>query len=314
MDSQDNIIPNIFFSPELEHFYQINYYLNKKIRQVVNNKLDQFIDDFKEELGLLLSISFGIFLFILFFQPFPFVGFDFNNSLLVIAGMGTIVFLIMVLIRITLPSILRRRINDSKTFILPSYFIGFIILVLSSVAFVFYLRYVGMVTITFFITVKVVLICFAPPLALGLSDLVDDLKQQNEMLIVEKKIIQKQVERYEEDILNKTIEFISENSSENFSLLIAEVAFIKSADNYVEIVYKEGVTYKKKLIRNTLRNVELQIKQYSNFLRCHRICIVNLHYIEKLFNSDGNHWLTIKGYDEQVPVSRQYLLKLKEAL
>jgi DNA-binding LytR/AlgR family response regulator len=280
----------------------------------VNNKLDQFIDDFKTELGLLLSISFGIFLFILFFQPFPFVRFDFNNSLLFVAGMGTIIFMIMVLVRITIPSILRRRNKNDGTFKLPSYLIGFIILALSSVALVFYLRYVGMVTITFFITVKIVLICFVSPLSLSLSDLVDELKQQNEMLIVEKKIIQKQVEKYEEDMLNKSLEFISENSSENFSLLIAEVAFIKSADNYVEIVYKEGVTYKKKLIRNTLKNVELQIKQYSNFLRCHRICIVNLHYIEKLFSSDGNHWLTIKGYDEKVPVSRQYLLKLKEAL
>jgi DNA-binding LytR/AlgR family response regulator len=280
----------------------------------VNNKLDQFIDDFKVELGLLLSISIGIFLFILFFQPFPFIGLDFNNSLLFVAGMGTIIFVIMVLVRITIPSILRRRNQTGRTFKLPPYLIGFIILALSSVALVFYLRYVGMVTITFFITVKVVLICFVSPLSLSLSDLVDNLKQQNEMLIVEKKIIQKQVEKYEEDILNKSIEFISENSSENFSLLIAEVAFVKSADNYVEIVYKEGATYKKKLIRNTLKNVELQIKQYSNFLRCHRICIVNLHYIERLFSSDGNHWLTIKGYDEKVPVSRQYLLKLKEAL
>jgi DNA-binding LytR/AlgR family response regulator len=280
----------------------------------VNNKFDQFIYHIKEELGLLLSISFGVFLFILFFQPFPFVGFDFNDSLLFVAGLGAIVFIIMVLVRITIPVIFQRKNQESSIFILPVYSVGFIILILSSVAFVFYLRYVGIVAITFFITVKVVLVCCAPPLALALFDLVNELKQQNEMLIVEKKIVQKQVEKYEEDILNKLIEFVSENRDENFSLLIAEVAFIKSADNYVEIVYKEGDTYKKKLVRNTLKNVELQIKQYSNFLRCHRICIVNLHYIEKLFNSDGNHWLTIKGYDEQVPVSRQYLLKLKEAL
>ena len=280
----------------------------------MNNKLDQFIDDFKEELGLLLSISFGIFLFILFFQPFPFIGFDFNDSLLFVAGMGSIVFIIMVLVRITIPSIFRRRNQDIKTFVLPSYFIGFIILVLSSVALVFYLRYVGEVTITFFITVKVILICFVPPLSLGLSDFVNELKQENEMLIVEKKIIQKQVDKYEEDILNKSIEFQSDNSSENFSLLVSEVVFIKSADNYVEIVYKEDLSLKKKLIRNTLKNIEFQIRPFSNFIRCHRICIVNLHYIEKLLSNNSNHWLTIKGYDEQVPVSRQYLLKLKEAL
>jgi DNA-binding LytR/AlgR family response regulator len=82
----------------------------------------------------------------------------------------------------------------------------------------------------------------------------------------------------------------------------------------VEIVYKEGTAYRKKLIRNTMKNIELQIRQYSNFIRCHRVCIVNLHFIEKLNRDEHNHWLTIKGLDEPIPVSRQYLLKLREAL
>lgn len=278
------------------------------------SKLEQLIDDVKEELGLLLSISFGIFLFVLFFQPFPFVGFDLDNSLLFVGGLSIIVFFIMVLIRITIPRLLRRNKEDSELLLLPSYLKGFVILLLNSVAFVFYLRYVGEVGITFFITFKAVLICFAPPIILTISDKIDELKQQNEMLIIERKIIQKQIEKYEEDILNKTIEFSSENNTENLDLLVSEVAFIKSADNYVEIVYKEGETFRKKLIRNTLKNIELQIKQYSNFLRCHRICIVNLHYIERLTTNNNNHWLIIKGFNEQVPVSRQYLLKLKEAL
>lgn len=280
----------------------------------MNNKIEQLISDVKEELGLLLSISFGVFLFVLFFQPFPFNGFDFNNSLLFVGGLGTIVFFIMVLIRITIPRLLKKNNQESQLLLLPAYLNGFAIFALSSVAFVFYLRYVGLVNITFFIAFKVVLICLGPPLLLNISDVINELREQNEMLIVENKIMQKQVEKYQEDILNKSIEFVSENNSENFSLLIAEVVYIKSADNYVEIAYKEGEFYKKKLIRNTLKNIEFQLKQYSNFIRCHRICIVNLYFIEKLNRSNNNHWLTIKVSEEQVPVSRQYLLKLKEAL
>jgi DNA-binding LytR/AlgR family response regulator len=282
--------------------------------KTVNNKLDQLIDDLKEELGILLSISFGVFLFTLFFQPFPFIGFDLEDSLLFVGGLGAIVFIITVLIRITIPRLLHREKLESQVLIIPPYLTGFIIFLLSSVSFVFYLRYVGMVNITFIIVFKAALICLAPPFVLSIADLINELKRQNELLIIEKKIMQKQVEKYEEDFLNKTIEFVSENSSENFSLLISEVALIKSAENYVEIVYKDGDYYRKKLIRNTLKNIELQIKQYSNFLRCHRICIVNLHYIEKLNRNNTNHWLTIKGFEEQVPVSRQYLLKIREAL
>ena len=296
---------NIFPKKILSRYYIVSR---------VIKKLDQLVEDVKEELGLLLSISFGVFLFILFFQPFPIVGLEFNNILLFVGGIGTIVFLIMVLIRITIPRIFRNPNDQSNGIVFPPYFKGFAILVLSSVALVFYIRYVGMVSITFFITFKVVLICLTPPLILNFFDVIIDLKEQNEALIVERKIIQKQIERYEEDLLNKSIEFTSENSSESLNLLVSEVALIKSADNYVEIVYKEGDNLKKKLIRNTLKNIELQIKQYSNFIRCHRICIVNLHYIERLTRNNSNHWLLIRGFDEPVPVSRQYLLKLKEAL
>jgi DNA-binding LytR/AlgR family response regulator len=173
---------------------------------------------------------------------------------------------------------------------------------------------VGLTEITFYIVFEIVLICIVPPVVIKLFDSFNELIKENASLILERKIIQGKIEKYEEDNLNKSIEFISENRAEVISLLISEVAFIQAADNYVEIVYMEGDSYKKKLIRNTLKSVEVQIKQYSNFIRCHRACIVNMHYIEKLNQDFSNHWITIKGYNERIPVSRQYLLKLREAL
>lgn len=286
---------------------------------MLKKRLNQLIEDLKDQIGLLLSISFGLFLFVLFFQPFSFNKFDFNNSLIFVAGLGMIVFILIAVIRIIVPGIFyqnqeKRNDQENKMFILPAYFSGFVILVLATLAFVFYLRYVGGVSINFFLVIRIILICLVPPFILGIYDFVQELKQQNELLIIERKSIQKQVEKYEEDLLNKSIEFISENNSENFSLLISEVIFIRSADNYVEIIYQEGDGYRKKLIRNTMRNIELQIRQYSNFIRCHRTCIVNLHYVDKISRNNTNNWLVIKGYDEQLPVSRQYLLKIKEAI
>ena len=278
----------------------------------MNKKLNQLIYLLKEDMRIFLSISFGVFLFVLFFQPFLLDRFDFSNRLLFVAGLGAIVFLFMVLVRIAFPWLIQNYDQSNHEPVLPYYIGSFIILALSSVGFAFYLHYVGLVSISFYIMFKVVLICLAPPVSLRLYDAVKELKQQNESLIKEKEIIQKQIEKYEDDYLNKSIEFISENSTGNLNLLITDIAFIKSADNYVEIAYKEGDDFKKKLMRNTLKNIEQQIKPYSNFIRCHRICIVNTHYIEKLNRNYNNHWLTIKGYNEQIPVSRQYLLKLKE--
>ncbi len=94
----------------------------------------------------------------------------------------------------------------------------------------------------------------------------------------------------------------------------SDVVFINSADNYVEIHYKEDKKIKKKLLRNTLKNIELQINPYHIFLRCHRKYIVNPHYIDKLNGNCNHHELLLKGYKKPLPVSRQYFYRIKDAL
>lgn len=277
-------------------------------------KISQIIVLLKEDLGLTLGIGFGVFLFVLFFQPFTIERFDFNDRLLFVAGLGAIVFVMLAIVRISFRWCSTKDSQSNYDPVFISYLSGFLLLALNSVAFAFYLRYVGFVNISFYSMFKVVLICLAPPVILRLYDVLKELKQQNESLINEKDNIQKEVEKYEEDYLNKSIEFESENNSENLTLLIADIAFIKSADNYVEIVYREDNQFKKQLIRNTLKNIEQQIKPYSNFIRCHRICIVNKLYIKKLSRNYNNHWLILSGYHERIPVSRQYLIKLKEII
>lgn len=280
----------------------------------MNKKAEQILFLIKEDRKLFLRISFGVFLFVLFFQPFPLDHFDFNNRLLVVAGLAGIVFLFMVLVRAAFIWIIPDNDQRAQEPIVLSYLGGFLILALSSVAFAFYLRYVGSVEITFYTMFKIVLICLFPPVSLALFDEMRELKQQNEFLKLEKEKIHKEIQKYEHDYLNKSIVFNSENSTENLTLLLSDVTLIKSADNYVEIAFVEDKILKKKLIRNTLKNIEQQVKPYPNFIRCHRICIVNIHYIDQLNRKFNNYWLTMKGTDEEIPVSRQYLLKLKEVL
>jgi len=280
----------------------------------MNSRINRFVQLLNEKLKLLISTAFGVFLFILFFQPFPLERFDFNNRLLFTGGFGMIVFIISLLVWIVFPMLIYKNNLNGNEYSNGSVIKGIIITILCSVAFTFYLRYVGFVSISFYVVFKVVLICIFPPLTYELYESNRELLRQNESLVSERKIIQRQIEQYEEDNLNKSIEFISENRAENLTLLISEVILIQSADNYVELVYIEGNNYRKKLIRNTLKNIELQIKQYSNFIRCHRACIVNMHYIEKLNQDISSHWITLKVYPDKIPVSRQYLVKLREAL
>ena len=280
----------------------------------MNQKLNQFIHDLREETRFFLSLSLGVFLFVLFFQPFPIDRFDFNNNLLFVAGLAGIIFLFMVVARLATPLFIKNYSENKHEHLFIRYAGGFIILALCSAAFAFYLRYVGDINITFHIMFKVILICIFPLTAFRLNDMIKELKKQNDALKFEKENIQKEVNKYQEDALNKTIELSSENYTDRLELHVSDLAYIKSADNYVEIAYNEDNELKKKLLRNTMKNIENQISLYSSFIRCHRICIVNRHFIIRLNKTYNKHWLTIKGTDEEIPVSRQYLLKLKEVL
>lgn len=284
------------------------------VAYIMKNRFNHLSQLLNENLKLIAIISFAVFLFILFFQPFPLEKFDFDNSLLFVAGFGAMVFFFMFLISILFPWISEKNNSNGNESTLRSYLEGLIITILCSVAFTFYLRYVGSVHISFYIVFKVVLICLVPPAALKLYYGYGELIRQNESLVAERKMIQKKIEKYEEENLNKSITFVSESGTESLTLLIAEIIYVQSADNYVEIVFNEEENIRKKLIRNTLKNVEIQLKQYSNFIRTHRTCIVNLHYVEKLHRDFSSHSVSVKGFNEKLPVSRQYLIKLKEAL
>lgn len=265
----------------------------------------------KEQFRLFLSISFGVFLFILFFQPFPIDIFDTNNMLIFVAGLGGIVFLFMVVIRVVFFQ-LQAYSEKNQNAVLTYNTSLFLLFIFCSVAFTFYIRYVGLIDITFYIVFKILIICLIPPIILFLHDLFNTQKLKNKELEQRNKSLHQQIAEKEEDFFSQTIEFVSDYKSENLMLPISDIIVIRSANNYVEIIYKEGFEFRKTLIRNTLKNIEQRIRMYSNFIRCHRICIVNTYYIDNLNKSSNNYFLTLREYPEKIPVSRQYLLKIKE--
>ncbi|MDP2723487.1 MAG: LytTR family DNA-binding domain-containing protein [Bacteroidales bacterium] len=280
----------------------------------MDTKLNQFITNFKKDLTLFFSISLGIFLFVLFFQPFWPEYLNYNNKLIFVAGLGAIVFIVTVLVRILLPFFMHPKHERNPNTGLLTLFENFLLLALSSVAFAFYLRYVGLIDISFPVMLKVVFICLVPPVVLGIVDKYKNLAWQQEQLRKDSHTMQKQFDRYKEASQNKTIAFVAENNTEKLEVLVDGIVFIKSADNYVELRIKEENKFSTKLIRNTLKNIELQLQPYSFFIRCHRTSIVNTHYIKKLKLSDNNYALLLNDLDDEIPVSRQYLLKIREVI
>ena len=107
-----------------------------------NGKIN-ILNSFKLELGRLLILSFGVFLFILFFQPFPLEMLEYENRLLFVTGFAVIIFLVAFIILILLPLMVPKLFKVSDWEYGPSLFVSMLYLVLSSTAFAFYIRYVG---------------------------------------------------------------------------------------------------------------------------------------------------------------------------
>lgn len=261
-----------------------------------------------------MGVSFGIFLFLLFFQPFTIQKFDFNNTLLFIAGISAIYFMFLAVAGTLFPRF--TQYDDTVTYqsALPGYIGGFGFLVLTTLALAFYLRYVGGIELSFFKIFKLVLISGSTLVILRVYRIIKLLKFKNEALLKEQEKFLRKIEESEVENQDKNITINSDYGTEGLRIKLSDIVLIKSADNYIEVLYNENGNYRKKLLRNTLKNIENQLRPYASFIRCHRTSIVNKDYVEMLSRKFNNHWLIIKNHDEEIPVSRQYLLKLKEVI
>ena len=278
-----------------------------------SNKLFLINRDLKFSLTVYLEISLGIFFFILFFRPFELNHLDFNNQLLFIAGCSGITFLLLclfyVLIPWIFPKLLTSAVHEKRIFVLINIFLC----VISTTAYAFYIHYVGGVSLSMFLVFKIVLICIVPIITLALIIENKSLKHQIDFLR-ESNIKLNMMVKDNSDSNKEIIPFISDNKSDKIDLLPEDILLIKSAENYVEIVYKDGENIKQKMIRTTLRSIEEQLRKYMEFVRCHRTCIVNTKYILKLTSGYQGQRLKLMDYNQEIPVSRQYLLDVRKAL
>jgi len=98
----------------------------------------------------------------------------------------------------------------------------------------------------------------------------------------------------------------AENQSEWLKIRPADLIFLESADNYVSIFYKEQNQVQKKLLRSTLTKVADQISQ-PFIQRCHRSYMLNLHQIKYVNGNSRGLQLQLLDADKIIPVSRKYV-------
>ncbi len=270
---------------------------------------------FKEEFARLFLISFGVFLFILFFQPFPLETLDYNSRLLYVAGFGGITFFCSGLVLILLPLVFSKWLKASEWEAGPPFILSVMLFVVSSTAFAFYIRYVGNNPLTLYIVFKMVLVCLLPIFILvimyknkTLEHIILHLREQNSLYY-------NKIQEFERLGGENEVDIYSHNRAERLYVKYKQIIWIKSSDNYAEIYYltEEG-GFEKKVLRNTLKDIESQLTADRDIIRCHRTALINSRYVEKIVKNYSGYALRVKYLEEKVPVSRSYLPLIKDAM
>lgn len=121
--------------------------------------------------------------------------------------------------------------------------------------------------------------------------------------------IKELTESDEDLIINKKmmVPFKDEKGTMRISLKLDDILYLKGADNYVSIYYTSKASVSTFLLRNTIKNLEEQIKDLP-ITRCHRSYMVNFEKIKIIRRDKGIHVLEMDTDPPiEVPLSKTYM-------
>ena len=103
------------------------------------------------------------------------------------------------------------------------------------------------------------------------------------------------------------IAFLDEKGEFKISIVLENLLYVDSADNYATIHYlnKEKVSHF--LIRNSLKWIEENLTKETSLVRCHRSYIVNLDNVKVLRKTKDGIFLELEALNTpDIPVSKTY--------
>jgi hypothetical protein len=103
----------------------------------------------------------------------------------------------------------------------------------------------------------------------------------------------------------RSIIFKDENDKIKFSVLSKDVLLLESTDNYVSVFYFIDNKVQRKLLRNSLKNMEEMLKENA-IIRCHRSFMVNPAKVEFMQKEGKKLKLKLNHFDKPIPVSEKY--------
>jgi DNA-binding LytR/AlgR family response regulator len=115
---------------------------------------------------------------------------------------------------------------------------------------------------------------------------------------------------------NDLIRISSQLKKEDLGFYPSQFIYCEADGNYVVFHLIINEQYIKKMIRNSINNIEQQLTRIPSILRIHRAFIVNLKMVVSKKGNTLGYQLKLYGIDDEIPVSRNntknFDLKIKQ--
>ncbi len=273
------------------------------------NKPYPFNDDLKHNSKIIFFTSLGVFVFLLLFQPFDISALPTRDKYYLLIGFSVITFLALSLHLMLIPSLFPKKFSSTEWSIKKEIFWNLWILFSILVGYFFLTNFLGAMKFGFSMVIKLVLTAVIP-----LSILI--IVNHNKMLRAHLKTADELNRKLKESKshLEKIVYFDSDYQKDSLAIKVNSLLFIRSANNYIEVFWKDGENTKNQMVRCSMVNAEEVLKEHKFIFKCHRSYMVNITHIDRIEGNSQEYKLFFENISFPIPVSKNSVSKLKELI
>jgi len=114
-------------------------------------------------------------------------------------------------------------------------------------------------------------------------------------------------------VSNAIIRIEDDEAKNGLDIGVDDLVVMSAADNYVNVIWRQGGMLKQQLLRTSLKGIEVRHQLPTSWYRCHRSHIVNLNAVEHVRGNAQGYRLQC-GDDVEVPVARSKSVQLRTKL
>jgi len=272
----------------------------------VFNKPYPFSDDLKHNTKIIFFTSIGVFVFLFLFKPFDINSLPLKERFYLITGLAVITFLALSLNLLLIPSLFPKKFTSVKWNIKKEILWNVWILFTILAGYFFLNNSLGVMKFGFNMVIKLVLTAVIP-----ISVLI--IVNHNKILYSHLKLADELSKKIKENklIQEKIIYFNSDYQKDSLAIKVSSLLFIRSANNYIEVSWKEGNIVKNQMVRCSMMHAEEILKEHKFIFKCHRSFMVNVNYIDKIEGNSQGYRLFFENVNFPIPVSKSLVSKLQ---